>query len=48
LIAIEEAARGTENLLPRILTAVEAYVTIGEISDRLRSVWGEYRESISI
>ena len=48
LKAIEEAARGTENLLPRILTAVEAEVTVGEISNRLRSVWGEYRESITV
>ncbi|MEP6788764.1 MAG: methylmalonyl-CoA mutase family protein [Acidobacteriota bacterium] len=48
LNAIEEAAQGTENLLPRILTAVEAHVTVGEISNRLRDVWGEYRESITI
>ncbi|MFL6375765.1 MAG: methylmalonyl-CoA mutase [Pyrinomonadaceae bacterium] len=45
---IEEAAKGSENLLPRILTAVEAYVTVGEISHRLRKVWGEYRESFTI
>jgi methylmalonyl-CoA mutase N-terminal domain/subunit len=48
LASIEEAAKGTENLVPRILTAVEAYVTVGEIGHRLRSVWGEYRESVSI
>ena len=48
LIAIEEAARGTENLLPRILTAVEAEVSVGEISNRLRTVWGEYRESVTV
>jgi len=48
LNSLEAAARGTENLLPRILTAVEAYVTIGEISNRLRTVWGEYRESVSV
>ena len=48
LAAIESAARGTENLLPRILTAVEANVTVGEISNRLRTVWGEYRESITV
>ncbi len=48
LHAIEEAARGTENLLPRILTAVEAEVTVGEISNRLRTVWGEYRESVTV
>ena len=46
--AIEEAATGTENLVPRILTAVEANVTVGEISSTLRKVWGEYRESITI
>ena len=48
LNAIEDAARGTENLLPRILTAVEAEVTVGEISNRLRTVWGEYRESVTV
>ena len=48
LSAIEEAARGTENLLPRILTAVQAHVTVGEISNTLRKVWGEYRESITV
>ena len=38
-----DAARGTENLLPRIRTAVEARVTLGEISDALREAWGEHR-----
>jgi methylmalonyl-CoA mutase N-terminal domain/subunit len=38
-----EVARGTENLLPRIRAAVEARVTLGEISDALRAAWGEYR-----
>jgi len=47
LMALEEAARGTENLLPRILACVEAYVTVGEISNRLRRVWGEYREAVA-
>ncbi len=41
--SIGEAARGTENLLPRIRSAVEARVTLGEISDVLREAWGEYR-----
>jgi len=45
---IVEAASGTENLIPYILTAVEAHVTVGEISHALRNVWGEYRESITI
>jgi hypothetical protein len=40
----KKRARGTENLLPRILDCVENYVTVGEISHRLRKVWGEYRE----
>jgi methylmalonyl-CoA mutase, N-terminal domain len=45
---LEEAARGTENILPRILDCVEADVTVGEISNRLRSVWGEYRETSTV
>jgi methylmalonyl-CoA mutase N-terminal domain/subunit len=48
LDAIERAAAGTENLLPHILTAVESLVTVGEISGRLRQVWGEYRESVTV
>ncbi len=48
LIKLEEAARGTENLLPRILACVEAYATVGEISHTLRRVWGEYREAVTV
>jgi methylmalonyl-CoA mutase, N-terminal domain len=48
LVKLEEAARGTENILPRILTCVEAFVTVGEISHRLRRVWGEYREAVTV
>jgi methylmalonyl-CoA mutase N-terminal domain/subunit len=48
LVKLEEAARGTENLLPRILECVESYVTVGEISHRLRKVWGEYREAVTV
>jgi methylmalonyl-CoA mutase N-terminal domain/subunit len=48
LVKLEEAARGTENVLPRILDCVEALVTVGEISNRLRRVWGEYREAVSM
>lgn len=36
------AAKGTENLMPFILEAVENYSTLGEIADALRSVFGEY------
>jgi methylmalonyl-CoA mutase N-terminal domain/subunit len=43
LEALAAAARGTENLLPRIRGCVEADVTLGEISGALREAWGEYR-----
>ena len=42
LAALAEGARGTENLMPRILEAVKAMATLGEISDTLRSEWGTY------
>jgi len=48
LAKVEEAARGTENLVPRILESVEANVTVGEISNRLRKIWGEYREAPTV
>jgi methylmalonyl-CoA mutase N-terminal domain/subunit len=41
--ALEVAAAGTDNVLPRIRAAVEADVTLGEISHALRRVWGEHR-----
>jgi len=41
---LEKAARASDNLIPRILAACEALATVGEISDRLRNVFGEYRE----
>jgi len=49
--AVAELARRaatSENLLPAILGAVEAYATVGEISDTLRRAFGEYRESVVI
>ena len=39
---LHAAAKGADNVIPYILQAVEAYATIGEISDVLREVWGEY------
>jgi methylmalonyl-CoA mutase N-terminal domain/subunit len=45
LAKLETAAGTSENLLPRILECVEAYATVGEISDTLRRVWGEYSET---
>ncbi|MET0621913.1 MAG: methylmalonyl-CoA mutase family protein [Pyrinomonadaceae bacterium] len=48
LTLLEDAARSTDNLLPRILDCVEALATVGEISHRLRRVWGEYREAVTV
>ena len=48
LAKLEEDAKGTENLVPRILECVEAEATVGEISDRLRNVWGEYKEAMTV
>jgi methylmalonyl-CoA mutase, N-terminal domain len=45
---IERLARGSGNLMPAILAAVEAYATVGEISDALRRDFGEYQESVVI
>ena len=45
---LEDLARGDANLMPVIIEAVKAYATVGEICDRLRSVWGEHRELITV
>jgi methylmalonyl-CoA mutase N-terminal domain/subunit len=45
LKALEDAARSADNVMPRILEACAVRSTVGEISDRLRTVFGEYRES---
>jgi methylmalonyl-CoA mutase N-terminal domain/subunit len=45
---LADTARGSENLLPAIIEAVEAYATLGEISDTLRVAWGEHRELITV
>jgi methylmalonyl-CoA mutase N-terminal domain/subunit len=42
LLQLKEAAVGTANVIPYILTAVESYATLGEIADTLREVFGEY------
>jgi methylmalonyl-CoA mutase, N-terminal domain len=44
--AVEARARTGENLMPAIAAAVEAFATVGEISDALRRVFGEYTESV--
>jgi methylmalonyl-CoA mutase, N-terminal domain len=48
LSKLRDAAQTSENLLPRILECVEAYATVGEISNALREIWGEYRETSTI
>ncbi len=45
---VESAARDGRNLVPPILTAVEAKATVGEISDAMRRVFGEYAETPQI
>jgi methylmalonyl-CoA mutase N-terminal domain/subunit len=46
LDAVRAAARGKDNLMPPILAAVKALATLGEVSDALRDVFGEYRETV--
>ena len=48
LTALERGAAGTENLVPLIIDAVEAYATLGEISDAMRHVFGEQHEFRSL
>jgi methylmalonyl-CoA mutase N-terminal domain/subunit len=44
LNALREACQGSDNLMPYILDAVNAYCTLGEICDVMREVFGEYQE----
>ncbi|MBW2058866.1 MAG: methylmalonyl-CoA mutase family protein [Deltaproteobacteria bacterium] len=44
LLAVKEAAEGRDNLVFPTLDAVRAYATVGEITDALRAVFGEYEE----
>ena len=48
LAELRRRASSGENLLPAMLAAVEAYSTVGEISDALRGLFGEYQESVVI
>ena len=43
---LEQAARAEENLMPLVLDAAAGYATLGEISDGLKAVFGEYREAV--
>ena len=44
LRSLKKATASNENLLPRMLSCVEAKATLGEISDALRQVWGEWKQ----
>ncbi len=44
---LKEAAQTDKNLIPFILDAVESYATVGEISDSLREIFGEYEENLA-
>ncbi len=46
LAALRSAAAGTGNLMPFILDAVRVYASVGEITNTLRSVFGEYQERV--
>jgi len=48
LEGVEQAARGTDNVLPHVLTAVKAMATVGEIAGVLRRVWGEHVETLVV
>ena len=45
---VEDCARGSNNLMPAIVEAVDANATVGEISDAMRRVYGEYKETVVI
>jgi methylmalonyl-CoA mutase N-terminal domain/subunit len=45
---LDAAARSNENLMPYILNAVEAYASVGEISDTFRNIHGEHRETLAV
>jgi methylmalonyl-CoA mutase, N-terminal domain len=48
LRSVEDAAHSNQNLMPHIIHAVESYCTVGEISDILRRIFGEYQETVVI
>jgi len=45
LDALRRAAEGSENTMPRLVDAVRAYATLGEICETLRGVFGSYQET---
>jgi len=45
---VDEAARGSENVMPALIEAVKAYATVGEVSNVLRAAWGQHRELVIV
>jgi methylmalonyl-CoA mutase N-terminal domain/subunit len=45
-VILEKAARGSENLMPLLVTCVENEMTLGEVCGVLRTVWGEYQPPV--
>lgn len=48
LASLQKAARGTENLMPLIVSAVKQNCTLGEVSDALREVFGKHKEILTV
>ncbi|MFC1474894.1 methylmalonyl-CoA mutase family protein, partial [bacterium] len=48
LAALKEAAEGSDNLLPFIIDAVKAYASVGEITNTMKEVFGEFRDEITL
>jgi methylmalonyl-CoA mutase N-terminal domain/subunit len=45
---VREVARSDENIMPVLIETVKTYATVGEITDALRDVFGEYKEPVLI
>ncbi len=48
LEALQDGARGDANLMPHLIDCVQAYCTVGEITDALRGVFGEFDQPLVI
>jgi methylmalonyl-CoA mutase, N-terminal domain len=48
LLMLRETAQDGRNIMPVVVDCVESFVTLGEICDILRSVWGEYKENVTL
>jgi methylmalonyl-CoA mutase N-terminal domain/subunit len=48
LDGLEQAARTDQNVMPTLIEAVKAYATLGEITNCLRGVYGEYRQLLVV